>query len=187
MNIMGLLLYLAILDFWHFLIIPTEFSVYFVFFTFIMANPNNSRDSSRDRRVKQLSIINITKTGLLSRCRARAGLALKTLERPLGAVEALQIRQGLTKRESVKRDYRGAQPGLDDAIDPGICINIQMSEEDDSALSRVSISTGVIPFPSMDSSLLPQTLSALEESSIPSPGKLTLSPAWAHKFGHRKG
>ena len=41
-----------------------------------------------------------------------------------------------------------------------------MSEQDvNSALSRVSISTGVIPFPSMDSSLLPQTLSALEEAS----------------------
>lgn len=48
-----------------------------------------------------------------------------------------------------------------------------MSEQDDSAFSRVSISTGVIPFPSMDNSLLPQTLSALEESSNTSPGKLT--------------
>lgn len=97
----------------------------------------------------------------------------------MGAAEALQIRQGLTKRNSVKRDYRGAQPGLDDAIDPGICINIQMSEQDDtvnnSALSRVSISTGVIPFPSMDSSLLPQTLSALEDSSNSIPGKLPTS------------
>ena len=137
-----------------------------------MANPN-SCDSSRDRSVKQLSN-NITKIGLLSRCRhcrTRAELALKTLELPLGIAEATP--QGLTKRETVKRDYRGAQPGLDDTIDPAICINIQMSEQDDSALSRVSISTGVIPFPSMDSSLLPQTLSALEESSNPSPGKLT--------------
>ena len=65
-----------------------------------------------------------------------------------------------------------------------------MSEQDDSALSRVSISTGVIPFPSMDSSLLPQTLSALEESSNRSPGKLIYSrPAWAYKFefDHRRG
>ena len=62
-------------------------------------------------------------------------------------------------------------------VDTGICINIQMSEQDEnSALSRVSISTGVIPFPSMDSSLLPQTLSALEDSSNSSPGKLTFRP-----------
>lgn len=49
-----------------------------------------------------------------------------------------------------------------------------MSEPEDSALSRVSISTGVIPFPSMDSSLvLPHSLSTLQESSSPSPGKFT--------------
>ena len=65
-------------------------------------------------RSDEFEIINITKTGLLSQCRARAGLALKTLER-LGAPEALHIRQGLTKRKTVKRDYRGAQPELDDA------------------------------------------------------------------------
>ena len=55
-------------------------------------------------------------------------------------------------------------------------------QDDNSALSRVSISTGVIPFPSMDSSLLPQALSALEESSDPSPGKLTFKK-W-YKFDH---
>ena len=45
-----------------------------------------------------------------------------------------------------------------------------MSEQEDenSVLSRVSISTGVIPFPSMDSSLLRRTLSTLEESSLSS-------------------
>ena len=53
-----------------------------------------------------------------------------------------------------------------------------MSEQDDSALSRVSISTGVIPFPSLDSSLLPQTLSALEKSSNPGPGKITVKTWW---------
>jgi len=55
-----------------------------------------------------------------------------------------------------------------------------MSEQElneNSVLSRVSISTGVIPFPSMDSSLLCQTLSTLEESSL-SPGKLTFFWTW---------
>ena len=62
-----------------------------------------------------------------------------------------------------------------------------MSEQDvSSALSRVSISTGVIPFPSMDSSLLPKPLSALEESSNPSPGKLIFKSLGVN-FDHRRG
>ncbi|KAF8812655.1 hypothetical protein BYT27DRAFT_7159054 [Phlegmacium glaucopus] len=52
-----------------------------------------------------------------------------------------------------------------------------MSEQEDSVLSRLSISTGVIPFPSLDSSLLRQTLSALEGSSSPSPELMILRPS----------
>ena len=58
-----------------------------------------------------------------------------------------------------------------------------MSEQENSVLSKVSISTGVIPFPSMDSSLLRQTLSALGSSS-PSPSKFIFKTT---RFDRRKG